>query len=283
MRRTWLPLVAVLTIGAAIPAYAAPQAAPAGPAEVVLALPDQSTTGAPDAVAGVLDPLLDDASLGGSVGAIVLDVATGAVIYQREAAMPRSLASNQKVFTALAILDALGPEGRIETTVVWDSSTSTVTLVGAGDPTLASVAASGSSLADLADQVAGQVTGEVSLQYDTSLFDGPALAPGWAPEYPALGIAAPVSPLVVDRARIGGDEAARIGLAAMAGQRGHEAGLRRIRRRRARGWSLGAGRSAPCQRQQRSERRRKERGRRAARGKTGGRTGECAVIGHAPS
>ena len=207
MRRTWLSLVAAVVIGSAIPAYAAPQSAPAGPAEMVLALPDTSAAGAPDAVANVLDPLLDDASLGGSVGAIVLDVATGAVVYQREAAMPRSLASNQKVFTALAILDALGPEGRIETTVTWDPSTATLTLVGAGDPTLASVAASGSSLADLADQVMGQVSGEVSLRYDTSLFDGPGIAPGWDSDYPALGIAAPVSPLVVDRSRIGGDEA----------------------------------------------------------------------------
>jgi D-alanyl-D-alanine carboxypeptidase/D-alanyl-D-alanine-endopeptidase (penicillin-binding protein 4) len=154
----------------------------------------------------VLDPLLDDASLGGSVGAIVLDVATGAVVYQREAAMSRSLASNQKVFTALAILDALGPEGRIETTVTWDPATSTLTLVGAGDPTLASIAASGSSLADLADQVMGQVSGDVSLRYDTSLFDGPGIAPGWDPDYPALGLAAQVSPLVVDRSRIGGDD-----------------------------------------------------------------------------
>ena len=207
MRRTWLSLVAAVVIGSAIPAYAAPQSAPAGPAEAVLALPDTSAEGAPDAVASVLDPLLDDASLGGAVGAIVLDVATGAVVYQREAAMSRSLASNQKIFTALAILDALGPEGRIETTVSWDPATATLTLVGAGDPTLASVAASGSSLTDLADQVTGQVTGEVSLRYDTSLFDGPGIAPGWDPDYPALGIAAPVSPLVVDRSRIGGDEA----------------------------------------------------------------------------
>jgi D-alanyl-D-alanine carboxypeptidase/D-alanyl-D-alanine-endopeptidase (penicillin-binding protein 4) len=206
MRRTWLSLVAAVVIGSAIPAYAAPQLAPTGPAETVLSLPDSSTTGAPDAVARVLDPLLDDASLGGSVGAIVLDVATGAVVYQREAAMSRSLASNQKVFTALAILDALGPEGRIETTVTWDPATSTLTLVGAGDPTLASVAASGSSLADLADQVMGQVSGDVSLRYDTSLFDGSGIAPGWDPDYPALGIAARVSPLVVDRSRIGGDE-----------------------------------------------------------------------------
>lgn len=207
MRRTWLPLVIVAALGLAIPAYAAPQAAPSGIIGDVLPLPDVAQGGAPTKVADVLDPLLDARSLGGSVGAIVLDVATGAVVYQREAAMPRSLASNQKVFTALAILDALGPEGRIETTVAWDPSTTTLTIVGAGDPTLASVSASGSSLADLADQVAGQVTGAVTLHYDTSLFDGPTIAPGWTADYPALGIAAPVSPLVVDRSRMQGSDA----------------------------------------------------------------------------
>lgn len=207
MRRTWIPLVAAVALGLAVPAYAAPQSAPAGPAPAVLPLPDDVAGGAPGGIAPVLDPLLDDPSLGGSVGAIVMDVATGAVLYQREAAMARSVASNQKVFTALAILDALGAETRIETTVAWDPTTSTLTLVGAGDPTLATVAASGSSLADLADQVAGQVTGEVSLRYDTSLFDGPTLADGWSPDYPALGVAAPVSPLVVDRSRVdGGDQ-----------------------------------------------------------------------------
>jgi len=207
MRRTWLPLTALLAIVLAVPAYAAPQSAPSGPAEAVLSPPDDAPGGAPTALADVLDPLLDDPALGGSVGAIVLDVATGAVVYQREAALPRSLASNQKIFTSLAILDALGPESRIETTVTWDAATSTLTLVGAGDPTLASVSASGSSLADLADQVVGQVTGDITLRYDTSLFDGPLIAPGWSADYPALGIAAPVSPLVVDRSRIGGDEA----------------------------------------------------------------------------
>lgn len=207
MRRVYLPLMLLLALGLAIPAYAAPQSAPAGPAPVVLALPDTTEGAAPTRIADVLDPLLDSPSLGGSVGAIVIDVATGAIAYQREAAMARSVASNQKVFTALAILDALGPEARIETTVAWEEATSTLTLVGAGDPTLASVAASGSSLAELADQVAGQVTGEASLRYDTSLFDGPRLAPGWSESYPALGIAAPVSPLVVDRSRIGGDDA----------------------------------------------------------------------------
>ena len=206
MRRTWLSLMAIALLVLAIPAYAAPLSAPTGPAPAVLPPPDTAGP-APDDIAAVLDPLLDSPSLGGSVGAIVLDVATGAVVYQREAAMPRSLASNQKVFTALAVLDALGPEARIETTVAWDAATATLTLVGGGDPTLATVAASGSSLADLADQVAGQVSGEATLRYDASLFDGPAIPEGWTPDYPALGIAAPVSALTVDRSRIEGQEA----------------------------------------------------------------------------
>lgn len=207
MRTAWLPVSALLIVGLAIPAYAMPQVAPVGPAAPVLPLPDDAPTGAPGDVAGVLDPILDDPALGGAVGAIVLDGVTGAVLYQREAAMPRSIASNQKVFTALAILDAIGAEGRIETTVAWDPESATLTIVGAGDPTLATVAATGSSLAELADQVVGQVPQDVSLQYDTSLFDGPVIAPGWSPDYPALGIAAPVSPLIVDRARAGGDGA----------------------------------------------------------------------------
>ena len=207
MRRTWTPVLAVALVALAIPAYAAAEAAPIGVAGPVLPRADSSPEGAPTAIAAVLDPILDESALGGSVGAIVLDVASGGVLYQREAALPRSVASNQKVFTALAILDALGPEARILTTVQWDAATSTLTLVGAGDPTLASVSASGSSIAELADQIVGQVPADVTLAYDTSLFDGPTIAPGWSPDYPALGVAAPVSPLVVDRSRIGGDEA----------------------------------------------------------------------------
>ena len=207
MRRTWLPLAIGLSLVFAMPVYAAPLAAPAGPAEVVLPPVDSRDGGAPNAVAAAVEPFLDSPSLGGSVGAIVVDVASGEVLYQRDAAMPRSLASNQKIFTALAILKALGPEARIDTTVTWDAPTATVTLVGAGDPTLASISASGSSLAVLADEVARQVQGQVSLRYDTSLFDGPALGPGWPAGYPAAGVAAPVSALIVDRARVAGGDA----------------------------------------------------------------------------
>jgi D-alanyl-D-alanine carboxypeptidase/D-alanyl-D-alanine-endopeptidase (penicillin-binding protein 4) len=206
MRRSWLLIAILALLGMAIPAYAAPQVAPTGSAGFVLPLADSSAGGAPTAIGPAIDGFLDNASLGGSVGAIVLDVSTGAVLYQREAALPRPLASNQKVFTALAILEALGPEARIETSVAWDPAARTLTLVGGGDPTLASVSARGSSLAALADEVIRQVQGDVTLRYDTSLFTGPSLAPGWSTSYPATGVAAPVSPLVVDRSRVDGGE-----------------------------------------------------------------------------
>lgn len=188
-------------------ARALPAAAPAGSAGPVLPPADAGAGVAPSGVAAVLDPLLEDASLGGEVGAVVIDVATGAVLYARDATTPRSLASNQKVFTSLAILDALGPEGTVTTSVTWDPATSMITLVGAGDPTLASVSADGSSLASLADQVAAAIDGPVSLTYDASLFSGPQIAPGWSEDYPATGVAAPVSALLVDRARTTGSEA----------------------------------------------------------------------------
>ena len=206
MRRTLIALAMAVPLLCGLPAQALPQSGPVGPAPAVLAPVDASVGTPPSDVAATLDPLLADRSLGRSVGAVVIDVATGVVVYDIEATKPRALASNQKVFTALAILDALGPEARITTSVLWDEVTTTLTLVGAGDPTLASVSATGSSLAVLADGVAAQVSGAVSLTYDTSLFSGPTIAPGWSSDYAGMGIAAPVSPLIVDRARIlGGD------------------------------------------------------------------------------
>ena len=196
--RRWTVIagVAVMALVAA-PALAA---APLGPAPAVLPATESAPDGIPRGIDAVLDPLLGDATLGESVGAVVIDVASGEIVYQREPATPRSLASNDKMLTALAVLDVLGPEAQIETTVV--ATAGAVTLVGAGDPTLATVSADGSSLTALADQVAAAAGGPVAVQYDTSLFAGPGLAPGWDGDYPALGVAAVVSPLTVDRSRL---------------------------------------------------------------------------------
>lgn len=201
--------VSLLALGLGSPASAIlPAAAPVGPAgDVLPPLSDAGPRPNADAVAAALEGPLSDPALGGSVGAVVIDVATGTVVYAQDAATPRSAASTQKVLTAVAVLDALGPEHRIATTASWDPATSTITLVGAGDPSLSSVAAEGSSLAALVDEVAANVPpGAVSLVYDTTLFDGPELAPSWPSSYPAAGVAAPVTALIVDRARIAGSE-----------------------------------------------------------------------------
>lgn len=206
-RRTASLIVGSL-IAVGVLAVPASAAAPTGPAGPVLpaASASAATAPLPASVAAAIEGPLSSGALGSSVGAVVIDVATGDVVYDLDGAQPKSTASNEKVFTAVSILSALGPDHRIVTTVTYDKATSALTIVGAGDPTLASVAADGSSLADLADQVSAQVDGgtPIVLRYDTSLFSGPAIAPGWDPSYPELGVAAPVSALIVDRARVPG-------------------------------------------------------------------------------
>lgn len=188
-----------------MPASAATPSGPAGPV-LPAANAAAATAPLPASVAGALEEPLSASALGSSVGAVVIDVATGEVVFDQDGAQAKSTASNEKVFTGVSVLSTFGPDHRIITTVTFDRATSALTIVGAGDPTLASVAAEGSSLADLADQVAEQVPGAtpITLRYDTSLFSGPAIAPGWDPSYPELGIAAPVSALIVDRARVPG-------------------------------------------------------------------------------
>ena len=109
--------VSLLALGLGSPASAIlPAAAPVGPAgDVLPPLSDAGPRPNADAVAAALEGPLSDPALGGSVGAVVIDVATGTVVYAQDAATPRSAASTQKVLTAVAVLDALGPEHRIAT------------------------------------------------------------------------------------------------------------------------------------------------------------------------
>ncbi len=170
----------------------------------------------PDAVADALGPLLTGGALGtGRSPAHVVDVATGEVLYAA-ADEPPVPASTTKLVTAVATLEALGPDARVRTRVVVDTDRSTprVVIVGAGDPSLVSAArrvgSAGASLrpASLEELAASTARGlalrgitRVRVGYDASLFTGPALHPSWAPSFPAAGIVAPVSALVVDQGR----------------------------------------------------------------------------------
>src|SRR5215831_18318049 len=69
-------------------------------------------------LAAVLAPLVGAQPLGQHVGAVVTDLATGEVLFSRQAGSPFVPASNAKLLTAVAALSTLGPSARFTTRVV---------------------------------------------------------------------------------------------------------------------------------------------------------------------
>ncbi len=216
------------------PSTSAPEPTPAASPDQSTSAPDPSTSapgpsepaqgadwsvGSPldqDAVAAALAPLLTGGALGaGRSPAHVVDVSTGEVLYAASDE-PTVPASTMKLVTAVAVLDALGPDARIRTRVVVDTEPSIprVVIVGAGDPSLVSAARkvgrTGTSLRPASmEQLAKSTARGLALRgitrvrvgYDASLFTGPALHPSWSRSFPPAGIVAPVSALVVDQGR----------------------------------------------------------------------------------
>jgi D-alanyl-D-alanine carboxypeptidase/D-alanyl-D-alanine-endopeptidase (penicillin-binding protein 4) len=163
------------------------------------------------ALAGRLTHPLGDSALGDEVGAVVVDVAAGTVLFGSKADTGITPASTTKVATAVAALTSLGPDTRLVTRVV-QSKAGAITLVGGGDPTLAGPKAGRSfgyprtaSLAALASRTAQALKASgatsVSVGYDDSLFSGPRTAPGWKPGYVPEGSVAPVAALTIDEGR----------------------------------------------------------------------------------
>jgi D-alanyl-D-alanine carboxypeptidase/D-alanyl-D-alanine-endopeptidase (penicillin-binding protein 4) len=174
----------------------------------------------PIALASLLGPLATQPGLGKHIGIAVADLAAPTLLYNSAADDAFAPASTNKVVTAVAALTALGEDRRLATRVVAPApltgkgaTTQTITLVGGGDPTLTSLppavgAAAGpwqpASLDDLAARAAATLqTGgvkSVTLDYDTSLYAGPALQQTWSAGY-TEGNIAPVSPLMIDEGR----------------------------------------------------------------------------------
>jgi D-alanyl-D-alanine carboxypeptidase/D-alanyl-D-alanine-endopeptidase (penicillin-binding protein 4) len=123
-----------------------------------------------------------------AIGARDVSVAIGIghrIVYAHLGAIPRVLASNEKLLTSMAALELLGPAFRFATRVEATSKVHNgvvngdLWLIGGGDPTLTS-----DDLAALATQVREEgvqrVTGDVI--GDTSAFDRGWWAPGWLPD-----------------------------------------------------------------------------------------------------
>jgi D-alanyl-D-alanine carboxypeptidase/D-alanyl-D-alanine-endopeptidase (penicillin-binding protein 4) len=166
----------------------------------------------PAGLAAALTPLLTAATLGPHVGLLVTSLATGQVLDASNATAGFTPASTTKIATSVAALSVLGPQARFVTRVVAGASPTSIVLVGGGDPTLAAGTPPASdyprpaTLAQLAAQTARALRARgrarVAVQYDASLYTGPAMAPGWPDSYVTTGNVTPISALEVDQGRL---------------------------------------------------------------------------------
>jgi D-alanyl-D-alanine carboxypeptidase/D-alanyl-D-alanine-endopeptidase (penicillin-binding protein 4) len=186
----------------------APKAAPPEPVAVTRTLPGPDTSApapTPDGVAQALSGPAGNADLGTLSGTVV-DPAAGEVLWERDAAEPRTPASTTKLLTTAAALLALGPDKQLSTKVVAGEDPGTVVLVAGGDITLSSlpegqdsVYAGAAHLDDLVAQVKESTGGSVErVRLDLSLFTGESTAPGWAPEDVPSTYMAAVVPAMLD-------------------------------------------------------------------------------------
>lgn len=136
-----------------------------------------------EATQRVLDSQMRQA--GGSSGAYVVDLGTGAELFARNADVPRVPASVEKLYTTATALLRFGPEATLRTTVLAGAAPDETGLLegdlylrGGGDPAFDARAAG-----DLADMLAAQGLAEVSGRVigDESAFDGVRGGPesGW--------------------------------------------------------------------------------------------------------
>ena len=165
-----------------------------------------SSSGLDSALSGVLS----SAALGSGVSAEVADE-SGRVLWSRSPGQMTAPASTEKVATAVAALAVLGPGARFTTKVVSGTGDSIV-LVGGGDPTLTAGAPPSSEYpqpatlqalaASTAKALKAAHRSQVELDYDTSLYTGPGLAPGWPESYVSSGDVTDITSLEVDQGRV---------------------------------------------------------------------------------
>lgn len=120
-------------------------------------------------------------------GVYVQDLETGTVLYQHNADRGLIPASNQKLLTTAAALDALGAGYRYETTLYFSGTrdggtwTGDLILKGSGDPTFGSSSIDADPLEGWAGELAhrGVRTLRGRLIGDDNVFDDEPYAPGW--------------------------------------------------------------------------------------------------------
>ena len=183
-----------------------------GPGTVLATGTQRGTLPTASGLRSALAGPLSTAALGPDVSALVADPVTGRVLLSEQGSQSSTPASTEKLVTSLAALAVLGAGARFSTRVLRGATPDSVILVGGGDPTLAVNAFPASdypkpaTLAALAAATARALKSQrqttVSLGYDTSLFTGPGLAPGWPENYISTGNVTPIASLEVDQGRL---------------------------------------------------------------------------------
>ena len=124
----------------------------------------------------------------GNLEAQVVNAKTGQVLFDRNGGKPGPTASVLKTLTSAAALATLGPDYRVQTTVVAGSVPGQVVIVGGGDVTLSRLPGghgafytNAPSIQDLAAQTKQALGGVpvTSIVVDSSLFGGPLWQPSW--------------------------------------------------------------------------------------------------------
>ena len=137
--------------------------------------------------------------------ALAVDLRSGEIVYERNAARSLAPASTEKLTLSYALLSTLGADYRIRTELLGTGAADGATwrgnliLKGYGDPTLTKwdLRTLARSLSELGIR---RVSGAVVA--DESYFDARRVGPGWKPSY-YIEESPPLSALVVDRARDG--------------------------------------------------------------------------------
>ena len=187
----------------------------AGSGQAISAATGTASSAAGVTMAGLtnaLAPIVASPAFGSHLGVLVTNLATGQVLYSRNASSGFTPASTTKVATATAALQVLGPNARFKTTVVTGANGGSIVLVGGGDPTLAAGRPPAgdypqpATLLQLASSTARALRERgvhgVQLGYDTSLYSGPGLANGWPASYVTTGNVTDITALEVDQGRL---------------------------------------------------------------------------------
>lgn len=173
----------------------------------LLSAGDSAPVPYPAALERILGPLASSDAVGDLTGRVV-DDATGQVLWERGPREARVPASTAKLLTAVAALDSLPADSRVDTVLARGGQPDTLVVVPGGDVTMSGGAEAGplfpgaATIAEMADVVRASDLRPTRIVVAPGPYTGPDLGPGWSPAEIPAGNLAPVQSWMLDAARL---------------------------------------------------------------------------------